>query len=100
MINLQDHELMLRCQCFSYEHMAFLTHEPLEGRGNNLKGEHDDWYLSVRLNPVPFRKRLWRGLKFAFRPHAVRYGMYAELVLTTKDMEAIVEFINRRKGTV
>lgn len=96
MINLADNELLLRCSCNSHEHIAFLIHEPDDSRGNNLKGEHDDWYLSVMLDHFPFWKRLRKGLQYIFRPGSIRYGMTAELVLRSEDMDRIAKFIGAR----
>ena len=97
MIGLEDNELLLRCSCGSKDHIAFLIHEPDDSRGNKLKEEDDDWYLSVLLDEFPFLRRLRRGLVYIFAPHRLRLGMYMELVLKNQDMDAIVAFISRRK---
>lgn len=72
-----------------------LIHEPLDSRGNNLKGGGDDWYLSVLLDPVqPWWRRLWRAL----RPRDGRFGIYAEIVLRDDDVRRLAAFIDRRLG--
>jgi hypothetical protein len=97
MINLRDNELMMRCSCFSHDHIAFLIHEPDDERGNNLKGENDDWYLSVMLDHFGFWKRVRMGLRYVFRPYTIRYGMSAELVLRNDDIDKLAEFIAVRR---
>lgn len=94
-VNLRDNELLLRCACHSDDHIAFLIHEPDDSRGNTLKGEDDDWYLSVLLDPVqPWWRRLWRAL----RPRDGRFGIYAEIVLRDDDVRRLAAFIDRRLG--
>ena len=97
MINLEDNELLLRCSCHASEHIAWLIHEPYDSRGNNIKGEHDDWYLSVMLAHYTFWKRVRKALQYIFRPNSIRYGMTAELVLRSEDVDKIAEFISRRR---
>lgn len=92
MINLDDNEILLRCSCYSPDHIAFLVHEQWSSRGNNLKAEDDDWYLSIMLDPIkPWWKRAWR----AFFP-CKRYGQYAEIVLTNQDVQRLADFIKKR----
>jgi hypothetical protein len=92
MINLEDNALLLRCCCHGKDHIAFLIYEPDDSRGNNLKGEDDNWYLSVLLDPItPWWKRVWRAL---FPRN--RLGSYAELVLTNEDARRIAEFVGKR----
>lgn len=92
-INLEDNEILLRCACHSAEHIAFLIHDEDTSRENNLKGKDDDWYLAVLLDPIqPWWKRVWRAL----RPNKGRYGFYAELVLTTDDVNKLADFIYGR----
>ena len=100
MINVADNEILLRCSCHSIDHIAWLIHEPDDSRGNNLKGEQDDWYLSVMLDYFPFWKRLTTGLRYIFAPLSLNYGMTAELVLRTEDIDRLVEFIEKRRGAV
>jgi|SRR5208282_6749089 len=97
MINLEDNELLLRCSCGSKDHIAFLIHDPDTSRGNNLKGEHDDWYLSIMLDHFGFWRRIRMALKYIFRPTLMRYGMSAELVLRSEDVDKIASFIIRRR---
>lgn len=97
-INLKDNELLLRCSCHSPEHIAFLIHEPDDSRDNNLKGERDDWYLSVMLDHFGFWKRIRKACQYVFHPDSIRYGMTAELVLRTEDIAEIEEFIHRRRN--
>jgi hypothetical protein len=79
------------------DYIAFLIHDPDTERGNNLKGEHDDWYLSVMLDHFRFWKRVRMGLRYIFRPDTIRYGMTAELVLRTEDIDRLQEFIVTRR---
>jgi hypothetical protein len=66
MINLADNAILMRCDCGSADHLAFLKDD---GDG--------EWYLTVLLDPIfPWWRRLWRAL----RPHG-RFGPYAEIVL-------------------
>lgn len=97
MINVAENELLMRCSCHSAEHIAWLIHEPDDARGNNLKGEHDDWYLSVMLCDFSFWKRVRKGFQYMFKPRSLRYGMTAELVLRTEDIDKIAEFICLRR---
>ena len=84
-------------------HVAWLVHEPDDSRGNNLKGEQDDWYLTVMLDHFPFWKRLSTGLRYIFAPLSLKYGMTAELVLRSEDIEAACVHLetsfNRRLGS-
>ena len=98
-INLQDNEIMLRCACHSHEHTAMLTHEPDEFRDCNLKGETDDWYLSVSLANHHFGRRVKKAFQYVFRPSTIRYGMYAEIVLRDEDVERVAEFIRERRAS-
>ena len=93
MINLNENELLFRCSCYSPDHHAFLVYEPSNSRGNNLKGEDDDWYLTTRLSQFPFWKRALKAFLYIFCPSRIKYGMYSELVLRTQDMHDLVEFI-------
>jgi len=97
MINVADNELLLRCSCHSAEHIAFLIHDPDDSRGNNLKGENDDWYLSVMLDHFTFWKRVRKALRYVFAPQSIKYGMTAELVLRTEDIDKIAEWICVRR---
>jgi len=96
-VNVPDNEIMLRCACGHSDHTAFLIHEPDDTRGNNLKGEHDDWYLSVRLDHFHIWKRLRMALRYAFAPHTITYGTTAELVLRSEDVDKLCEFIVTRR---
>ena len=97
MINVAENELLLRCSCHAAEHIAWLIHDPDTSRGNNLKGEHDDWYLSVMLDNFAFWKRVRMAFRYVFSPHTIKYGMTAELVLRTEDVDKIAEFICLRR---
>jgi hypothetical protein len=97
-INVAENELLMRCSCHSPEHIAWLIHDPDSDRENNLKGEHDDWYLSVMLDHFPFWKRVRKAFQYIFAPHSIRYGMTAELVLRTEDVDKLCEFIRIRRG--
>lgn len=98
MINLANNEIMMRCACYSHEHVAFLIHEPDDQRGNNLKGETDDWYLSVSLDQHSFWRRAVKAFQYMFFPRRIRYGMYAELVLRSEDVDKVVAFITARRS--
>lgn len=100
MVNVEDHELLLRCQCGGLDHVASLIHDPDTSRGNNLKGESDCWYLSVTLDHFGFWKRASMAFRYVFAPRSIRYGMTAELVLTNNDMNDVVNFIVRRQNEV
>lgn len=99
MINLEENEILMRCACHASDHMAFLVHEPSWPRGNNLKGETDDWYLSVSLDQHSFWRRVGKALQYVFCPRHIRYGMYAELVLTSDDVDRVASFIIDRRAT-
>ena len=91
----QGNEIILRCACGDrIGHVAYLVYEPDDSRGNNLKGEQDDWYLSVSLAPAPFWKRLWLALKYVWRPRW--YIGYSEIVLRTIDVQRLSSFIQAR----
>ena len=98
MINVADNELLLRCSCHAPAHVAWLIHDPYTERGNNLKGEQDDWYLSVMLDHFGFWKRLRIGLRNIIRPRTIECGMSAELVMRTEDIDKLKEFIERRRA--
>lgn len=92
-----ENELLLRCACGDrLAHVAHLVYEPDESRGNNLKGEMDDWYLSMTLDPRgPVWRRIWLALRFIWRPQW--YCGYAEIVLRNDDIDRIVEFVAVRR---
>jgi hypothetical protein len=92
MINLADNELLLRCSCHSSEHVAWLIHEPDDSR------DDDSWYLSVTLDHFPFWKRLRIGLRYVFAPLSLKYGMTAELVLRSEDVDRLAAFISKRRN--
>jgi hypothetical protein len=98
-INLEDNELLLRCACGDRtEHVAWLIHEPDDSRGNNLKGEHDDWYLHVALDPRRnIWERLWLAIKYVWQPWKTYYIGYAEIVLKNEDIDALMEFVVARR---
>lgn len=95
----KDNEIQMRCSCGDrINHVAWLIHEPDDSRGNNLKGEHDDWYLMMALEP---RFEFWRRAVIAFRylfGLQVQYWGYAELVLRTEDIAALEDFIAKRRN--
>lgn len=95
--NLDENEILLRCACLASDHIAFLRHEPDDSRGNNLKGEHDDWYLSVVLDHFGFWKRIPMAFRYIFAPRTIKYGMTAELVLRNEDVDRLCEFIVTRR---
>jgi hypothetical protein len=97
LINVAENELLLRCSCGAAEHIAWLVHEPDDTRGNNLKSEHDDWYLSVMLDHFSFWKRVRKAVQYIFHPSSIRYGMTADLVLRSEDVDKIAEFIQKRR---
>ena len=88
MINVEDNELLIRCSCHSPEHIAWLIHDL----------EDDVWFLSVMLDHFPFWKRVRTGFRYVFAPHTVKYGMTAELVLRSEDVDKISEFIRARRA--
>lgn len=90
----------MRCACGDRtEHVAWLIHEPTERRGNNLKGEHDDWYLHIALDPCrSIWGRLWLAAKYVWQPWKTYYIGYAELVLRTQDIADLEDFICRRRN--
>lgn len=98
---IDDNEFLMRCSCGDHiEHVAWLIHEPDDSRGNNLKGEQDDWYLMTSLDPnFGFWRRLWTGLKYAYRPRLLRYSGYSELVLRNEDVDRLSEFIRQRRAS-
>lgn len=92
----ENNVFIMRCACYSAPHTAMLIHEPDDTRGNNLKGEHDDWYLSVLLDNFHFWKRVRTAFRYIFAPRTIPYGMTAELVLRTEDVTRLANFITRR----
>lgn len=99
MTGIEDNEFLLRCACGDrVEHVAWLIHEPDDSRGNKLKGEHDDWYLMVALEPrFSFSQRLSVAFRYLFK-FKVGYWGYVELVLRTQDIADLEEFIARRRN--
>jgi len=89
-------EIILRCACGDkMDHFATLIYEPWDDQGNNIKGEHDDWYLTVRLDKFHFWKRLkvaWKylwGIETNFE--------YIEMALRNQDMADIAKWIEDKK---
>jgi hypothetical protein len=95
---IKDNEFLLRCACGDRtEHVAWLIHDPDACSG--LRGEHDDWYLHVALDPRRnVWRRLWLAAKYVWQPWRTRYIGYAELVLRTDDIAELEEFISRRRN--
>src|ERR1700679_2857123 len=98
MINVADNELLIRCACGDHSnHVAWLIHEPDDARGNNLKGEQDDWYLSVTLDHFNFWKRVRMACRYIFAPRSIKSrSVSAELVLRNEDVDKIAGFIRER----
>ena len=89
---IRDHEFLMRCNCGDrMEHVAWLIHDVDPKHG-------DDWFLMTSLDRrFGFWRRLWTGLRYAFRPRSLRYYGYSELVLTDADVDGLAEFIRRRR---
>lgn len=101
MINVEENELLIRCSCHSADHVAWLIHDPdMDRKFSDLKGENDDWFLSVMLDHFSFWKRVRMGFRYVFAPYTIKYGMSAELVLRSEDVDKISEFIQRRRAGV
>lgn len=96
MINVAENEILIRCSCHSREHAAWLVHEANLDKEKYPTG--DDWYLSVMLDHFGFWKRIKKAIQYIFAPHSLKYGMTAELVLTDSDVDAITDFIIRRRS--
>jgi hypothetical protein len=84
----RDNAFFLRCSCGSSAHTAILTHDP----------EYDDYYLSVVLDQFKFWKRVRTAFRYVFAPRTIPYGMTAELVLTTADVNDLCRFIKERQA--
>ena len=90
---LADNEFLLRCACHSSDHVAMLIHDPVDS-----SREECDWYLSVFLDYYGFWKRIRIALRYVFCPYSIRYGICAEIVLHTKDIADMEDFIMRRRN--
>lgn len=95
---LDDNELLMRCACHSLDHTAMLTYWPDDERGNNLKGEDDDWYLSISLDYFTFWKRVKKALQYVFAPRSLDYGVHTELVLRNSDIDEIIRFMQEKRA--
>jgi hypothetical protein len=73
-------EELVICNCQNTEHqMIFRT----------IEGETVPWvYVSIHLCPLPFRKRLWHGIKYILG-YRCRYGDFDEIILTPEHYESI-----------
>jgi len=88
-----EDELIIRCSCGDkMSHFATLIYEPWEDRGNNIKSEHDDWYLSVALETFSFWKRLKLAWNYMWNK-STPYGNFIEIVLTNQDVKDIADWI-------
>lgn len=90
---LEPNELLIRCSCgVSVEHVVWIIHDRDDP-------EHECWYLMTSLDRrFGFWRRLFTGIKYAFRPGRLRYYGYAEVVLRNEDADAIAAFIAKQRA--
>jgi hypothetical protein len=99
-INVPDNAILLRCACHSMSHFARLIYEPADSRGNNLKGQSDDWYLSVMLDFDGLWLRLRTAIRYIFAPRSLDYGSTTEIVLHNEDIDQLIDFlVSKRQPT-
>lgn len=92
---IDENELSIRCTCGDrMQHTAILVYNP-----SGDVDMPDDWFLMVSLDRrFGFWRRFTTALRYLFRPMTLRYGGYAELVLTNEDAEKIAVFICKKRG--
>lgn len=78
------------CRCSSPEHLLKFV---LWKSDNE---EDSELYAYVFLNPEPFYKRIWKGLKYIFG-YSSRYGYFDEFILDPKDVDRFIILLNRYK---
>lgn len=96
MIDTKDDELLIRCNCGTREHQAWLVYEKNQEPEKYPCG--DDWYLTVMLDNFGFWKRVRKAFQYVFSPMSLKYGMTAEIVLLDSDVDRIAEFIKERRS--
>lgn len=80
------------CGCYDVEHSIFFR---------TIEGD-DDVYMSVHLAPLPFFKRLVKGIKYIFG-YRSKYGDFAEIIITKKDVgkvEKVVRWLNQNHNPI
>ncbi len=77
------------------DHFATLVYEPDDSRGNNLKGETDDWYLTIKLESFTFLKRVRVAINYILGREK-RYGQYTEICLNTEDVIDIYRWLSSK----
>jgi len=76
------------CRCGSPEHLlTFRLWEDKYGM---------DLYAYVLLNPEPFYKRIWLGIKYIFG-YTSRYGHFDEFILDPTDRDRLIDLLNKYK---
>lgn len=80
------------CGCYDVEHSIFFR---------TIEGD-DDVYMSVHLAPLPFFKRLVKGIKYIFG-YRSKYGDFDEIIITRKDVgkvEKVVRWLNQNHNPI
>lgn len=79
------------CSCHSPEHL--LNFKLLEDKyGAEL-------CAYVFLNPEPFYKRIWLGIKYIFG-YTCKYGYFDEFILDRKDVDRLINLLNKYKESL
>lgn len=94
---IEPNELLIRCTCGDrIAHVAWLIHNIEE-----TNRQFDSWYLMLSMDPCfGFWRRLKTAASYLFRPRNHRWAGYAELVLRDADVDAMAEFVCRRRNIV
>lgn len=77
------------CHCHSPEHLLTFT-----------IWDDDDLsfiYAYVFLNPEPWYKRIYKGLRYIFG-YQCRYGYFDEFILDPKDIDRFIEMLQQAKS--
>jgi hypothetical protein len=83
---MKDSNHYFECHCHSPEHLLKFV----------LWEDDPMLFAYVFLNPEPFYKRIWLGIKYIFG-YSSRYGYFDEFILNPKDADRFIEILNRYK---
>ena len=78
------------CQCYSPDHIFRLMIE----KDIDPDGFPPELYFEPQLTPLPFFKRLWRGIKYIIKP-SCRYGHWDCICLTVDQIPKFRKMLDR-----
>lgn len=82
---MSDKSLVVRCDCFSAEHIAILDYIKIGCEDKQL-------FLSIHLESLPMLKRLVYAFRYIFG-YKSSTGAFSEIVINEDQLKDIVDFL-------